>query len=72
MISVGLTGWPSWRKNFNVAIFSDTINVISAKLCMGVVLIELCPFIPLSVTLTVFQGHGRVKVLTENFMCISD
>ena len=58
-------------KNITVAIFSDTVNV-KMSLCMTVVLIELCPFIPLSVTLTVFQGHGRVKVLTENFMCISD
>ena len=41
-------------KNFNVAIFSDTINTINVKLCMVVVVIEHYPFIPLSVTLFVF------------------
>ena len=48
-------------KNFNFVIFSDTINMINVKLCMMVVLIELYPFIPLSVTLIVFQGHSNVK-----------
>ena len=35
--------------------------MISVKLCLIVVPIELYPFIPLSVTLVVFQGHGSVK-----------
>ena len=47
--------------NFNVAIFSDTINTINVKLCMMVVLTELYPFIPLSVVLIVFQGHSNVS-----------
>ena len=34
-------------KNFNVAIFSDTINTINVKLGMVVVLIDLHPFMPL-------------------------
>ena len=53
MISVGLTGWQAsqlWHKNFNIAIFSDTINVINVKLCMMVLLIVPYLFIPLSVT----------------------
>ena len=55
MISVGPAGWPSVRmslcdKNFNIAIFSDTVNVTKVKLCMMVVIIELCTFIRLSVT----------------------
>ena len=33
-----------------------TVNVIDIKLCMMVVLAELCPLIPLSVTLIVFQA----------------
>ena len=41
-------------KNFNVAIFSDTINMIHVKLCMMVVLIELYLFRALSVTLIVY------------------
>ena len=46
-------------KNFNVAIFSDTINMINVKSCMMVVLLELYTFIPLSVTLIVFWAVGR-------------
>ena len=45
----------------NVVIFLDTINMINVKLCIMVVLIELYPFIPLSVTLIVFQGHSNVR-----------
>ena len=43
-------------KNFNVAIFSDAMNMINVKLCITVVLIALYPFIPLSMTLTAFQS----------------
>ena len=50
-------------KNFNIRNFSDIINVINAKLCMMVLLIELYLFIPLSVTLAIFQGHSNVKQL---------
>ena len=56
-------------KNFNVAIFSDTINIINVKLCMMIVLIELYPFIILSVTLIVFQGHGSVKQFYLIVLC---
>ena len=48
-------------KNFNVAIFSDSINMINVKLCIMVVLVELYPLIPLSVSLIVLQGHSNVK-----------
>ena len=54
MISVRLAGWTDRRtagwlanrvseygKNFNVAIFLDTINMINVKLCMMVILTEL-------------------------------
>ena len=52
MISVRLAGWPIvYGKNFIIAIFSDTVNVMNVRLCMMVV---LYPFIPLSVTLIVF------------------
>ena len=48
-------------ENLNIGIFSDTINMINVKLCMMVLLIEFTLVIPLSVTLTTFQGHSIVK-----------
>ena len=51
---------PGLEKNFNTAIFSDTIDVIDVKLCMMVLLIELYLFISLSVALTIFKGHSNV------------
>ena len=50
--------WPGW---LGVAIFLNIINVIYVKLCMAARLIELYLFIPLSVTMTIFQGHRSVK-----------
>ena len=71
MIGVGLAGWPMFvrGKNFNVGIFLDTINMINVKLCMMVVFIELYPFIPLSVTLIVFQGHNSVRQFLLKILC---
>ena len=37
--------------NFNIGIYSDTMNMVRLKLCMMVLLIELYLFIPLSVEL---------------------
>ena len=37
------------------------MNMINAKLCIMVVLVELYPMIPVSVTLIVLQGHIGVK-----------
>ena len=56
MIDVRPTGRPTGQtsacgKNVNVAIFSNTINMINVKHCMVVVLTELYPFIPLSMNL---------------------
>ena len=48
-------------ENFNIGIFSDTINMINVKLCFMVLLIELYLFIPLSMTLTIFQDHSNVE-----------
>ena len=50
-----------WQKPLNVAVFLDSLNVINVKLKMMVQLIERCPFIPLSVTFIIFQGHSSVK-----------
>ena len=64
MIGVRLTFRPSvcmWQKTSNVAFFSDTVNMINAKLCLMVVLIQLYAFLPLSVTLIVLQSHSSVK-----------
>ena len=61
MFSVRPDGVSVCGKNFNVAIFSDTINMINVKLCMMVVLIEFYPFILLPVTFVVFQSRSTVK-----------
>ena len=53
MISVRPAGGVLVWQNFKVAVFSDTIKMINVKLCMMVVLTELYPFVPLSVTLIV-------------------
>ena len=50
-------------EDFNVAIFLDTMNIINVKYCMMVVLTELYPFIPLSVTWIYF----KVKARTNSF-----
>ena len=48
-------------ENYNNVIFSDKINVINVKLYVMVLFIESYLFIPLSVTLAIFQGHGTVE-----------
>ena len=48
-------------KNFNIWIYSDTIDVIDVRLM--VLLIKLYLFIPLSVTLTYF----RVTPMSNSF-----
>ena len=61
MISVRQAGQMSMSvRNFNVVIFIDAINMINVKLYMMAVLTELYLFIPLSVTLVLFQGHNSV------------
>ena len=52
----------SWLvENFNIGVYSDTIDVINVKLCIMVLLIELYLFIPFSVDSTIFQGHSNVR-----------
>ena len=48
-------------ENFNIGMYSNTINVTVVKLCVMVLLIELYLFIPFSGTLTMFQGHSTVE-----------
>ena len=57
-------------RNFNFGIYSDTINETNVKLCMMALLIELYRFILLSVTLTIFEGHGSIRQF-ENVMFLS-
>ena len=45
-------------ENLNTGIPSDTINLINVKLWM-MIFIELYPFKPFSVTLTIVQGHSN-------------
>ena len=47
-------------KNFNFGIFLDTKRVINVKVCMMVLLVEGCLFMPLSVNLTIIQGKSSV------------
>ena len=49
-------------------IFSDTTNVINVQLCMMVLLTELYPSMPLSVTLCIFQGHSVSNDFKWNFV----
>ena len=42
-------------QNFNIGIFSGTINAINVKLGIMVLFTELYLFLPLSLTLTVFM-----------------
>ena len=57
-------------ENLNMGILTDTINVINVRLCMMVLLIKCYMLIPLSATLTKFEGHSNVeqKIVTENFI----
>ena len=48
-------------ENFNIRIYTDTVNVINVKLCIMVLLVEFYLFIPLLVTVTIFKGHSNVK-----------
>ena len=53
----------SCGKNFNIAIFLDSINMINVKTHWAY------PFMPLSVTLIVFQGHSSVKQFQLKIVC---
>ena len=48
-------------ENVNIWIYSDIINVVNVKPGMMVLLCELCLFIPLSVTVIIFQDHCSVE-----------
>ena len=48
-------------ENFNVWIYSDTVNMINVKLGMMVLLIDLYLSPPLLLTLTMFQSHSHVE-----------
>ena len=48
-------------ESFNIVLYSDTTKMINVKLCVVVLLIECYLFIPLSVTLIIFQGHSDVE-----------
>ena len=56
-------------ENFNIGIFSKTMNVINVRLCMMVLHIGLYLLIILSMTLTLFQGHSSVKQFELKISC---
>ena len=60
-IMISVASGLAWHENFNVAVFSDAINVINVELCMMVLLIEHDIFMSLSVALTIFQGHSNIE-----------
>ena len=53
-------------KTFNIFLKCSKYDV---KLCMMVALVELCPIMPLSVTLIVFQGHSSVNQFQLRILC---
>ena len=64
-------------ENFNIGIYSETINVINVKLCI-MILVKLCImillselylFIPLLVTLTIFQCHSSFEQFKRKILC---
>ena len=55
-------------KNFNIGIYSYKINVINAKLCMMVLLVELYLFISLSDLDHISRSQQCQIVLTTNVM----
>ena len=58
-------------QTINIAIFlSETVNEISVRLCIMVLLIELFVLKALSVTLTIFQGQSTVKQFQLNFFVL--
>ena len=66
MISVRLDEWPPGllsvevcRKLLLCSFLAQYL--LNVTLCMVILPIELCLFIPLSVTWTVFHGHSSVK-----------
>ena len=61
MINMFFIGQVCWHvKSFKIEIYSDTINIINVKLRFMVLLIELYLFTPLSVNLTIFEGHSTM------------
>ena len=56
-------------KNSNIAIYTDTINVINVKLCMMVLLIDYTPFSDLD---HISRSQQCQTVLTENFVFFSN
>ena len=56
-------------KNSDVASFPNTINVIYIKLYKMVLHIKLHLFVPLPMTLIIFQGHGSVKQFQVKILC---
>ena len=56
-------------ENIYIEIYSDTVYVIDIKLCLMALLFELYLFIPLSVTLTIFQGRSNVKEFQLKTFC---
>ena len=76
MISVRPAGWLIVRcgKNFNVAVFSDTMNVINFKLCMMVLLTHWA--LPVHTSFGALDHISRSQVcptiLIENFIFSSD
>ena len=46
------------------------IAISPLKLCMMIISVQLCMFVPVLVTLTSFQGHRRIERNSEDFLSL--
>ena len=67
MFLVGQVSGPV--QNLNIEIFSDSLNVINVEVGMMLLLGELYLFVPLSVSMTIFQGYRNGKQFQLKKLC---
>ena len=68
-VSVWAASWLCGCVKTNSAVFSDAVNMIHFNFSMKALLIELYPFISLSVTFNIFHGHSSVKQFELYMLC---
>ena len=54
---------------FFLIFFWCTFNVVGVKLCMMKIVSEFYAFVPLSMTLTLFEGHSGIDILKLKVFC---
>ena len=53
-----------YNKKFNIGFFVDTVKGTAFTFCMIITLLGVYHFIPGLMTLILFQGHSRVRIIT--------